>query len=1032
MQIVAALTVTMTFLVVLVFMVLPLGLRLNHHRRAVRGPLSRSSDRTGQREDAGFQRPRSREAQLGGLARPEVPPGAQRDLVDALHALHHEAGWPSLRALAREAGCSHTTVSTVFSSPKLPSWGVLELVVEAMGGDVGEFHRLWLTASGPASTSGPRIAIAGRRAELAAVRRHLGSGTGLLLVTGEAGIGKTRLVDTAAGAASSIFVARGACRPLSTQVPLLPITDVLRSVYRVDDGQWFKEGLAVCPQYVPASLRRLLPELDEPGNAAAVPDDDWWRQRLFSAVGSALAALATSRSLAVLVEDLHWADATTRDLIEHLLSGGPGLPLVGTYRLDDPTVPAAVWDWLARIRRLSGVDELVLHPLTRDGTTEQLALLTGDQPDPAWVDRIHRRTAGQPLFTEQLVAQAGDDQPLPDVLADLLDRRLDGLGEAASSVARALGIADRPLTHLELSDVTTLTADGLTVQLRDLDRRQLLTASTLGQGVQLRHPLLAEAVRRRLVVGEGADVHRRLAVVLASSPDPSAAEVANHWLGAEDAEQELVWRIRAARAAADRFAAAQEADEWLRVLELWPDGAHSGPDGMLKIKVYLACMDALTKSVRLERANELLDEAMVMLDSLPPSFVAELHQRASHYRGRLGDSAAGMFHASRAVEICEAEGPTEELVRALEQLAFTLRHAGRIREAGERISRAVEVSSVLPDMTHYRRTLAWEAWQTGMTGDPERAEGLTAKAWAIELPAPHPNGDVTLAVLQQDILLHAGAGPDEIERASARALDAARRWNLDTFSTTILRVNLAIALRLDGQIDQAAHIIDPATAGPVTGALAFLHSERVALDVARGRLDAAGARLSELDSLDRHDSLGVELEDEEVLAWSDLWIGRPQQALDRLTSSLDHIAGTEYAAFAGFSLALAARSAADLAEADPRTRTDLMHRLHDLGQRIGRDAFGPARMPAERGACSATWAAELGRLSANQTVEAWATAAAGWDQLPRPHDSAYCRWRGAAVAMRAGQASVATKLLRRAQRDAREHLPLLEAIRDIK
>ena len=325
--------------------------------------------------------------------------------------------------------------------------------------------------------------------------------------------------------------------------------------------------------------------------------------------------------------------------------------------------------------------------------------------------------------------------------------------------------------------------------------------------------------------------------------------------------------------------------------------------------------------------------------------------------------------------------------------------------------------------------LAWEVWQTGMTGDPARADELAAKAWAIELPAPDPNGDVTLAVLQQDVLLHAGARPEEIERASARALDSVRRWNLDTFRTMILRVNLAIALRLDGQIDQAAHIIDPATAGPVTQARAFLHSERVALDVARGRLDAAGARLSELDGLDRHESLKPELDNVEVLAWSDLWTGRPQQALDRLTRRSGRVAGTEYAAFAGFSLALAARSAADLAEADPRTRTELLRQLHDLGERMGVDAFGPARMPAERAACAATWAAELGRLSGNQTVDAWVAAAAGWDKMSRPHDSAYCRWRGAAVALTTGQASVATKLLRRAERDAREHLPLLEAIR---
>ena len=113
-----------------------------------------------------------------------------------------------------------------------------------------------------------------------------------------------------------------------------------------------------CPPYVSASLRRLLPELDLLVNAAAVPDDDWPRQRLFSAVGTTLAALAALRPLAVFVEDLHWADPTTLDLLEHLLSAGPGLPLVGTCRVDDPTVPAAVRDWLARVRRLAGVDEL--------------------------------------------------------------------------------------------------------------------------------------------------------------------------------------------------------------------------------------------------------------------------------------------------------------------------------------------------------------------------------------------------------------------------------------------------------------------------------------------------------------------------------------------------------------------------------------------------------------------------------------------------------------------------------------------------
>ena len=131
--------------------------------------------------------------------RPDVPPGAARDLVDALHDLHHRAGRPSLRVLAREAGCSHTTVSAVFSSPRLARPGACSSCWSRPWTVTStEFRRLWLAASAPDGRARHRgLLIAGRRPELAAVRRHLDRGTGLLLVTGEAGMGKTRLVSTA-------------------------------------------------------------------------------------------------------------------------------------------------------------------------------------------------------------------------------------------------------------------------------------------------------------------------------------------------------------------------------------------------------------------------------------------------------------------------------------------------------------------------------------------------------------------------------------------------------------------------------------------------------------------------------------------------------------------------------------------------------------------------------------------------------------------------------------------------------------------
>src|SRR6187397_721464 len=92
---------------------------------------------------------------MGALRRAEVPAGPHRDLIAALHELHHRAGWPSLRSLARETGVSHTTVAKTFSDPALPQWGTVELIVEALGGEPADFHPHWLAASAPPDVEAP-------------------------------------------------------------------------------------------------------------------------------------------------------------------------------------------------------------------------------------------------------------------------------------------------------------------------------------------------------------------------------------------------------------------------------------------------------------------------------------------------------------------------------------------------------------------------------------------------------------------------------------------------------------------------------------------------------------------------------------------------------------------------------------------------------------------------------------------------------------------------------------------------------------
>ena len=118
---------------------------------------------------------------------------------------------------------------------------------------------------------------------------------------------------------------------------------------------------------------------------------------------------------------------------------------------------------------------------------------------------------------------------LPTVLGDLLDRRLDDLDAGSWPLARTLAVADRPVDPGLLGGVTGLGPDLLTAALRDLEARRLLREQPAAGTVELRHPLLAEAMRRRLVAGEAATEHGRLAAYLAGTPDPVAAEVAEHW-----------------------------------------------------------------------------------------------------------------------------------------------------------------------------------------------------------------------------------------------------------------------------------------------------------------------------------------------------------------------------------------------------------------------------------------------------------------------------------------------------------------------
>ena len=965
---------------------------------------------------------------MGALPRPDVPPGPRRDLVDALHDLHHRAGWPSLRALAREAGCSPTTVSTVFSAPRLPTWGTLELLVEGMGGDVDRFRTLWL-AAGPVDEGRPSPPrIAGRRDELARLRHHLVGGTGLLLVSGEAGIGKTRLVSSAmAGSADGVFAASGACLPLSTEVSLLPFADLLRSMYDVDAGLWLKEAVGDCAPYVRGSLRPLLPELDET-QGAGQPEDSWSRPRLFAAIGATLSAAAALRPLALVVEDLHWADAATLDLLEHLLVRLPDLRVVATLRTADPSTPATVLEWSQRVRRLPSVQVLVLGPLSREETAEQLALLDPGSADDDLTERIHRRSQGLPLFTEQLAAQAAEDQPLPELLGDLLQSRLQHLGSAAASVTRTLGVADRPLADTVVADTTALTGAEVAEALHELRDRHLVRASSTHE-IALRHPLLAEAIRSALVAPELVDEHRRLAAALAASTDPAPAEVAEHWQRAEQPEQELPWRVRAALAAGQRFDPTQEAQHWLRALAVWPeDGRAVGSPPVSRHDAYLAAFDALA-DFDVERAAAVAEEGLASVTDPEGVAAAELYRRAA-VRGKFGDPEESMALNDRAIRIFEGAPPSSEYVKALLSRAFLADGLGRYEECNDLVARATDLSAELGDLVLHRYLLADRAMHLADTGRLNEALEQLHVAATLELDRPDPYGDVHVALNHVCLLEMCAAGADEIAEAARPGLESAAAWGLDITPVAIVRGNVAAAYRVAGRVDEATELIDPEIVGPPTPDRWPTDWERAMLDLLRGRCREADERLDAVSGLFLVSGVngGEFLLDRATV---DLWRGRADTAYARLLPALRGLAGsTEVLETAGL-FACAARAAADrvaAGRASDDQRQHLLRELDDLRAGPAEDPFAPHPTFALRPVFGASWAAERARLARQPSLDLWDAAARGWDGVTRPHDAAYCRWRAAQVAIATGQGTVAARMLRRATADARGHAPLSAAI----
>ncbi|MEV4510908.1 AAA family ATPase [Dactylosporangium sp. NPDC049525] len=889
-------------------------------------------------------------------------------------------------------------------------------------------------------------AFVGRRRELVILDSAFGGASRLVLVVGDAGVGKSRLVGEAlrrARAAGALTVVCG-CLPLVDKLPLLPVAQALTELDRAGDGRTLVSALDRLPGFVRTEVARLLPGLAEPAGMDGRPRGSWERERLFAAVARVLSEIAQGDPLVLLVEDLHWADAATLDLLTYLpAAAGPSLIVAVTCRGDEPGVGAEVLDWLAQARRSALTVEVRLVALTRDETAEQAADLIG-RPVPApFVDELHARSEGNPFYTEQLVAAAltGATGPavalprvLPGGLADLLATRAGRVGGPARAVLAALAVAGRSLTEPSLCAVTGLAEQEVADALEELAAAKLLAPFDGDPGCRPRHALLAEAVLANLRPGERLALHVRTATALEALGDPALlGEVAGHWARAGRPADELRTTVAAAGAAAQMLAFSREGDLWCRAIELYdalPDAA-----GRLELdpaRLHLSAVDAYISSGRGEDAAVVAEHAYRRFAAHPDRTVAAyVHARAGFYRS-IDDPAAGRPLLEEGLRLFEGTPPSREHAQTLLRFANHLRGEGRGAAGLGYLERALAAAEAADadDMTI--RVTADLAFQYAVQGRLDAALQSLRHANDLARTLEANRGDygpgTALAVSESDLLLKAGRLHDARDAGCAGYERATRGGRRESYSAAVGLANAVQAAFELGDTAGAARLLDPVDTDTPRLDSWPLCLRQAQVDLRRGQLEPAAQRVAAVLRMPIGGDLDNAREMALVVAEVALWRRQPDAALAEILRVLARLEGTEQELLCGELLALGARAAADLASGGESGLLGV-ERLEAVAERLGGRPFAAQPYLAQVRGAHADWTAERGRARGADDPAAWAAAAAGWEELGRPHRAGYAWWRHAQARLNAGAApETATEPLRRAAAAAAGMAPLAAAV----
>jgi DNA-binding CsgD family transcriptional regulator/tetratricopeptide (TPR) repeat protein len=865
-------------------------------------------------------------------------------------------------------------------------------------------------------TSSRLVGRVGELAELELAWREAAAGRpGLVLLGGESGVGKTRLLAELRRrlADESALVLRGeGLDQGEAELPYAPLLGALRELVR--------DTHPAIGELNPGSRRQLatlLPGLDD-GQGAAEPRAGTGQLRLFEALLELIGRLSEERPLLLILEDMHWADRSTRAFVSFLVRSlrGERVLVLLSFRSDELHRRHPLRPLLAELERLERTRRIELERFDRSELAEALTDILGDPPGEPLLGRLFARSEGNPLYTEELLAAGLDGRgAAPQSLRDAFMLRIERLAPSAQAAVRAIAAARR-LNESAVAELTGLALPEAQAALREALSEQLLIADDDGY-LRYRHELLREVVLHDLLPGERMELHLRLARRLEARPpaDPLAqaertAMIAGHYAAAGEQTAALRATVQAARAAGAVHAYGASAELAEDALELWPRvaGAEAAA-GIDHVELLLLAAGAHAVGGERARVETLLLSALRELpEDGDPLRRARILDRLARTQWSLNRGLEGVETAQRALDLLPDDDGLPERAMLLAWLARTRVLRGRLRDAVRDGERALHAARAAGDPCAEAEVLNTVGMAQIALG--QEAEGIARLHRAMEIAREQDDPD-TLAVAYSNLadLLNLRGRTREALTVAREGLAALPRWSGRTADWLTLTVS-EMAFELgDWRLTRAHLGSDPSR---LVGTLLMFRLTREAeLALGEGDAELAESRLAELEPLAAESSepqwIGIvgSLVAEHRRRAGDLEgaRGAVEQALDRLELCTDDV--MRIARLAGTGL---------------RIEAEIAQRARDLRERAQeRDAITRARLHMQRldaaaqegGPVEAAWRvtgrAELRATRGKASAAEWLRAAAAWEAIERPYPAARARLHAAEAAVTAGDRAVA-------------------------